>query len=92
MDKLPLDKVEWLTKLPIEEITWEDHYSTDDWLSPDDKELHSNIYVTSIGYLLKETKTKIVLVFNKATNGNIFGTTTILKKTVKSRVTIREAQ
>lgn len=89
--KLPLNQVEHLRKLPVEEIEWEDHYSTDGWTHTEDEDLVSPVYVTSLGYRLKETKTKIVLIGNKATNGQIFGTITILKKTVRTRTVVREA-
>jgi hypothetical protein len=76
---------------PIELIEWEDHYSTDAWTDADNKELLDTILVTSVGFKLKETRTKIVLAANAATNGQIFGTITILKKTIKSRTILREA-
>lgn len=78
-------------KLAIQEVVWEDHFSVDDWTTPDSSDVDISINVTTIGYLLKETKTKIVLIQTHATNAMIAGTMTILKKTVKSRVTLREA-
>jgi hypothetical protein len=77
---------------PIELIEWEDHFSTDAWTESDNVDLLDTILVTSVGFRIKETKTKIVLAANAATNGQIFGTITILKKTVKSRTILREAQ
>lgn len=89
-EKLPLDQLERLAKLPLEEVVWEDHYSTEDWTHVDDDELTQSIFVTSVGYVLKETKTKLVLVANKSDNAQIFGTITILKKTIKKRTRIRD--
>jgi hypothetical protein len=77
---------------PIELIEWEDHFSTDAWTESDNVDLLDTILVTSVGFRIKETKTKIVLAANAATNGQIFGTITILKKTVKLRTILREAQ
>lgn len=81
-------------KMPLEEVTWEDHFSTTDWTTKDDEslDLKHGIFVTTIGYRLKESKLKVVLVQNVATNGALSGTMTILKKTVKSRTVIREAK
>lgn len=81
-----------LEELPIEEVEWEDHYSTDRWTEHEDPELNGSIFVKTVGYKLKETKTKIILVQNSATNGQISGTMTIIKKTVKSRNIIREGK
>jgi len=76
--------------MKVEEIVWLDHYSTDAWADPSVEDFVSDIDVTSIGYVLKETKTKVVLCGNRASNGQIFGTITILKKTIKSRHIIKE--
>jgi hypothetical protein len=77
--------------LPLVEITWEDHFSSDEWTTQDDVTLAGSVFVTTIGYLIKETRTKIVLAQNVSSAGNISGTMTILKKTVKTRTVIREA-
>jgi len=92
MEKLDLSEAERLTRLPIEEVVWEDHFSTDSWLAHDAEEVLDTILVTSVGYRLKETRAKIVLIQHRTTNAQIGGTITILKKTVKSRTIIREAQ
>lgn len=76
--------------MKIEEIVWEDHYSTDAWADPATEDFVSDMLVTSLGYVLKETRAKIVLVANQASNGHIFGTITILKKTIKNRTVVRE--
>lgn len=81
-----------LAGLPVEEIVWEDHFSTDDWKSHDDKEVAETMFVTSVGYRLKENRQRIVLVQNLSDSDQISGTITILKKTIKSRTVIREAQ
>lgn len=91
-EKLPMNKIEWLVKLPIEEITWEDHFSSENWTTHDDEEIEGSIFVTTIGYRLRETKTKVILIQNRATNGQIAGTMTIIKKTIKNRTIVREAQ
>lgn len=80
--------------MPLEEVVWEDHFSTTDWTTKDDETLNlaHGLFVTTIGYRLKENKYKIVLVQNVVTNGTISGTMTILKKTVKSRTVIREKE
>lgn len=79
-----------LEKLRVEEIEWEDHYSTDTWADPEETDFVGSIFVKSIGRVLKETKTKVVLVPSIASNGQVFGTITILKKTIKSRTIVRE--
>jgi hypothetical protein len=80
-------------KLPLEEVVWEDHFSSTDWASQEDMiKDDESIYVTSVGYRLKETKHKIVLVQNVATNGHVSGTMTILKRTVSKRTLLREVQ
>lgn len=81
-----------LDELPIEEITWEDHYSSDDWRDLEGTDLDGAIYVKTIGYRLRETKTKIIVFQNVSTSEQISGTMTILKKTVKSRTVIREGK
>lgn len=81
-----------VTKLPIEEITWEDHFSQEAWQSAAEFDLNDELFVSTVGYRLKETKTKVVLLQNVATNGQVSCTMTILKKTIKSRKMIREAQ
>ena len=82
-----------LEKLPLEEVTWEDHFSSTDWATQDDMvKDDSSIFVTTVGYKLKETKLKIVLIQNVADNGHVSGSMTILKKTVTKRTTLREAQ
>lgn len=90
-EKLPLSWAEKLMKLPVEEVVWEDHFSMDGWTHAEDKDLVGEIYITSVGYLLRETKTKIILIQNRGTNAQISGAMTILKKTVKSRTRLREA-
>lgn len=77
--------------MKIEEIVWEDHYTTDSWSDPKTEDFVSAILVNSIGYVLKETRAKVVLCSNMGSHGQVFGTITILKKTIKSRSTLREA-
>lgn len=81
-----------MINLPIEEVVWEDHFSTTDWTSKADVMEDQSVFVTSVGYRLKETKTKIVLIQNCADNDIVSNTMTILKKTVKSRTVIREKE
>jgi hypothetical protein len=81
-----------LDELPIEEIEWEDHYSSDDWRDHDGVDLEGAVFVKTIGYRLKETRTKIIVFQNFSTSDQISGTMTILKKTVKSRTVIREGK
>lgn len=81
-----------LANLPIEEIVWEDHFSTDDWKSHDDGEIAGTMFVSSIGYRLKENRQRIVLVQNVSDSDQVSGTITVLKKTIKKRTVIREAQ
>lgn len=92
MEKLPLDKVDMLSKLPIEEIVWEDHFSSENWTKHDDEELLDSIFVTTIGYRLRETKAKVILIQNRTDNAMISGTMTIIKKTIAKRTILREAQ
>jgi hypothetical protein len=78
--------------LPVEEIIWEDHYSTDDWRKHDDEDVAGVVYVTSIGYRLKENRQRVVLVQNINTENNqVSGTITILKRTIKKRTIVRDA-
>ncbi len=80
-------------KLPLEEIVWEDHFSSTEWISNEDLvKSNESIFVTSVGYRIKETKTKITLIQNVTDNGHVSNTMTILKKTVTKRTIIREAQ
>ena len=80
------------SSLPLEEVVWEDHFSSQDWASQEDMVAdNASIFVTSVGYKLKETKQKIVLIQNVADNGHVSGSMTILKKTVSKRTIIREA-
>lgn len=82
-----------IEKLPIEEVTWEDHFSSTEWMTQDDMDKDDGcIFVTTIGYRLKETKLKIILAQNVADNGHVAGLMTIIKKTVTKRTTLREAQ
>lgn len=81
-----------LDDLPIEEIEWEDHYSSENWTAQDDVDLQTSLYVKSVGYRLKETRTKIVLIQNCASNGMVSCSMTIIKKNVKSRTVIREGK
>lgn len=76
--------------MKIEEIVWEDHYTTDSWTDPKTEDFLTGVLVTSIGYVLKETRTKVVLVSNQGNHGQIFGTITILKKAIKERSVVRE--
>lgn len=78
-------------KLPLEEVIWEDHFSSTDWMTQEDMEKDDGgIFVTSVGYRIKETKHKIVLIQNMTSNGHVSGAMTILKKTVSKRTIIRE--
>ena len=77
--------------LPIEEIVWEDHFSTDDWKDHKDEDIANTIFITSIGYLLKENRQRVVLVQNiNNENNQVSGTITILKRTIKKRTIVRE--
>lgn len=77
--------------LVLEEITWEDHFSNEAWITQEDLvKDDGGIFVTSVGYRLKETKNKVVLVQNVATNGHVSCAMTILKKTITKRNIVKE--
>lgn len=76
----------------VEEIVWDDHYSTDDWQPHDNEDVARTISVTSIGYKIKENRRTVVLAQNvNNENKHISGTITIIKKNIKKRTIIREA-
>ena len=80
--------------LPIEEIVWEDHFSSTDWVDKDSvvhDTVDAHYFITSIGYRLKETKARVTLIQNYSQlNGQVSNTMTILKKNIKSRTLIKD--
>ena len=79
-----------MKELPLLEVEWEDHYSTTDWVEAAAADVLDSVYVKSVGYLFKETKNKLVLVQNMSSSGQLAGTMTIMKKTIKTRTVLRE--
>lgn len=77
-------------KMVLEEIIWEDHFSSTDWTSQDEFAKDERIFVTSVGYRLKETRQRVTIIQNMTEGGMVSNTMTILKKNIQKRTVLRE--
>lgn len=76
-------------KYPIECVTWEDHYSQDDWIELE-KFDNKAATVVSVGYLVKEDDIALTLALNVCDGTEVSCAMTIIKKCVLARKRIKD--
>ena len=79
----------WPTTGRVDEVEWLDHCSENGWARPDRYD-HTLSRCRSVGYVVKETKDTVTLLQNQASPNSVADTTTIAKKLIVRRRTLRK--